>query len=137
MPKGALFLDSAYAIALSSPKDEHHPRALALADKVDEEGIWLITTRAVVVEIGNHLSSSQYRQDAIKLLSSFEEDTEFVEIVPMSEPLYRKAFQLYRMRPAKFQSCGKSILESSPQCPNRQNVEILSGKHAFSKSVKS
>ncbi len=101
MPKAAVFLDSAYAIALSAPKDEHHQRALALAERIEAQGTRLITTRAVIVEIGDALSSSQYRQDAIKLLTSFEKDPEFVEIVPISEQLYAKAFQLYRTRPDK------------------------------------
>ncbi len=101
MPKAAVFLDSAYAIALSAPKDEHHQRALALAERIEAEGTQLITTRAVIVEIGDALSSSQYRRDAIKLLTSFERDPEFVEIVPISEQLYAKAFELYRTRPDK------------------------------------
>lgn len=101
MPKAAVFLDSAYAIALSAPKDEHHQRALALAERIEAEGTRLITTRAVIVEIGDALSSSQYRRDAIKLLTSFEKDPEFVQIVPISEQLYAKALQLYRTRPDK------------------------------------
>jgi predicted nucleic acid-binding protein len=98
MPKAAVFLDSAYAIALSAPKDEYHQRALTLAERIEAQGTRLITTRAVVVEIGDALSGSQYRLDAIKLLTSLERDPEFVEIVPISEQLYAKAFQLYQTR---------------------------------------
>lgn len=101
MPKAAVFLDSAYAIALSAPKDEHHQLALALAESIEAEGTQLITTRAVIVEIGDALSSSQHRQAAIKLLASFERDPEFIEVVPISEQLYAKAFELYRTRPDK------------------------------------
>jgi predicted nucleic acid-binding protein len=61
----------------------------------------LITTRAVVLEIGDALARSNYRREAIKLLSSFEKDINFVQIVPISERLYEREFQLYRSRQDK------------------------------------
>ncbi|MEJ7713206.1 MAG: PIN domain-containing protein [Pyrinomonadaceae bacterium] len=96
-----MFLDSAYAIALSSPKDEYHERAVILADQIEAEGAQLITTRAVILEIGDALSSSSYRKAAIQLLASIENDPNFVEVVPMSEELYEQGFKLYRSRPDK------------------------------------
>jgi len=42
-----VFLDTAYAIALSSPSDLFHDRAIQLADQIEAEGIQLATTRAV------------------------------------------------------------------------------------------
>lgn len=98
MPKPKLFLDSAYAIALSAPKDEYHERAVILAEQIEAEGARLITTRAVILEIGDALSSSGNRKAAIKLLTSLENDPNFVEIVPITEELYRRGFQLYRTR---------------------------------------
>ncbi len=94
-----MFLDSAYAIALSAPKDEYHERAVILAEQIEAEGARLITTRAVI--IGDALSSSGNRKAAIKLLISLENDPNFVEIIPISEELYRRGFQLYRTRPDK------------------------------------
>ena len=101
MPPPKLFLDSAYAIALSAPKDEYHERAVALAERIEAEGARLITTRAVILEIGDALSSSGFREAAIKLLTSLENDPNFVEIIPISEGLYQRGFQLYRTRPDK------------------------------------
>ncbi|HEV7376328.1 MAG TPA: PIN domain-containing protein [Pyrinomonadaceae bacterium] len=60
-------------------------------------GTRLITTRAVVLEIGNALSKMRYRQAAISLLDALEEDA-LVEIVPTSEELCQHAFQLYKNR---------------------------------------
>jgi predicted nucleic acid-binding protein len=60
----------------------------------------LITTRAVILEIGNALARLRYRASAIELLDSLEEDPN-VKIVPLSEELYNRAMELYRQRPDK------------------------------------
>jgi predicted nucleic acid-binding protein len=57
----------------------------------------LVTTRAVLLEIGNALAKPRYRVAAIQLLESLEGDPN-VEIIPMSEGLYHQAIQLYRER---------------------------------------
>ena len=95
-----VFLDTAYAIALSSLNDLFHQRATLLADQLEAAGTHLVTTRAVLLEIGNALSKQRYRSAAIRLLSALEADPN-VEIVPLSEPLYARALQLYRERPDK------------------------------------
>ena len=59
-----------------------------------------MTTRAVLVEIGNALSRQRYRQAAVHSLDSLEADPK-VDIVPMSEPLYVRALRLDRERPDK------------------------------------
>ena len=90
-----VFLDTAYAIALSTPNDEHHRKAVVLAEQLENENIRLITTRAAILEIGNALARPRYRQAAVELLESLESDP-MVEIVPLSEELYERAFELYR-----------------------------------------
>ncbi|MDQ5909776.1 MAG: hypothetical protein QG599_1871 [Pseudomonadota bacterium] len=40
-----VFLDTAYAKALKSEKDDFHDRALALADYLEENQVPLVTTR--------------------------------------------------------------------------------------------
>lgn len=98
--KAEVFLDTAYAIALSVPKDQYHTQAVHLADQLEAARARMVTTRAVILEIGNALSKQRYRHAAVKLLDSLEADPN-VEIVPMSEPLYIRAFQRYRQRPDK------------------------------------
>ena len=95
-----VFLDTAYAIALSSPNDQFHARAVDLADQLEALETRLVTTRAVLLEIGNALSKQRYRQAAVQLLDSLETDPK-VDILPVSEPLYARALQLYRERPDK------------------------------------
>jgi predicted nucleic acid-binding protein len=69
-----VFLDTAYAIALSSPNDQFNPQAIALAEQLEARGSRLVTTRAVLLEIGNALSKQRYRQAAVQLLDSLEAD---------------------------------------------------------------
>jgi hypothetical protein len=95
-----VFLDTAFAIALSSPKDRLHERAGLLAGQLQEAGTRLVTTRAVVLEIGNALRKERYRAAAVRLLSALEVDPA-VEMIPLSESLYARALQLYRERPDK------------------------------------
>lgn len=95
-----IFLDAAYVIALSSPKDQYHNRAKLIAEQLEVDGSRMITTRAVILEIGNALSKQQYREAAIELLDSLEEDSN-VEIIPLTENLYRRGFQLFQERSDK------------------------------------
>ena len=95
-----VFLDTAYAIALSSANDQFHTRATELADQLENSGARLVTTRAVLLEIGNALSKQRYRHAAVKLLDSLEADPT-VEMVSLSDELYARALQLYRERPDK------------------------------------
>jgi predicted nucleic acid-binding protein len=98
--RAEVFLDTAYAIALSSPTDLFHQRAVQLADELKSAGTRLVTTRAILLEIGNALSRQRYRRAAVMLLDSLETDPR-VEIISLSEQLYTRASQLYRERPDK------------------------------------
>jgi predicted nucleic acid-binding protein len=95
--KNEVFLDTSYAIALSSEKDKYHQRALELAEQLEKACPRLITTRAVQLEIGNSLSKPRYRHAAIQLLNSLEADST-IDIIPLSEELYAQAFELYCTR---------------------------------------
>jgi uncharacterized protein len=95
-----VFLDTAYAIALSSPNDLFHQRAILLAEQLETAGARLVTTCAVLLEIGNALSKQRYRPAALRLLDALETDPN-VEIIPISKQLYDRAHQLYCERSDK------------------------------------
>lgn len=97
MPKAELFLDASYAIALSVSNDPNHKKALLLADDVEANFTRLVTTRAVVLEIGNALSRQRYRKAAGELMQSLEEDPR-VEVTEITSALYVSGLQLYRER---------------------------------------
>ena len=92
-----VFLDTSYAVALSASTDENHKRAAELADELEASGTQFVTTRAVLLEIGNALSKVRYRTAAARLLTALENDPK-VEIVPASDDLCRRAFEIYRDR---------------------------------------
>ncbi len=100
MDESRIFLDTAYAIALASRTDEHHQRAAALAAEMEREATRLVTTRAILLEIGNALAKIQYRQAAVGLLDALEQD-EHIEIIPLTDSLYERALGLYRQRSDK------------------------------------
>src|SRR5688572_683719 len=95
-----VFLDTSYAIALSAESDEHHEGAVELANQLEAQGTDFVTTRAVLLEIGNSLSKRRYREAAVDLLDALERDPK-VEIVSLSDELYAEALELFRSRPDK------------------------------------
>jgi predicted nucleic acid-binding protein len=90
-----IFLDASYAIALASRTDQHHSRALELASWLDAAQVSIVTTRPVILEIGNALSRQRYRRAAVTLLESIERDAR-IEVIPLSENLYARASDLYK-----------------------------------------
>ena len=100
MAPAKVFLDSSYAIALTAPKDAHHAAALQISQVLEVPGSRVVTTRAVMVEIGNALARAHYRHAAADLISHFESDPN-VEVVPLSEELFQRAFKLFQERSDK------------------------------------
>jgi predicted nucleic acid-binding protein len=94
------FLDTSFAIALAVESDAHHSRALRLADRVDEERPSIVTTRAVLTEIGNYMATPQRRSYAASYIDALQRDPA-VEIVPSSDDLFRRGLNLFRTRSDK------------------------------------
>lgn len=92
-----VFLDTAYAIALANVRDALHPKAVQVAQDLRAQQTKLVTTRAVLLEIGNALASQRFRTAAVQLLDALEADPT-VGIVPLTNDLYAQALILYRSR---------------------------------------
>jgi predicted nucleic acid-binding protein len=85
------FLDAAFVIALTSVRDQDHVRAVELADEYD--GRPLLTTDAVLLEIGNALARRNRSQAAAmiqRLLAA-----EHVTVVRLTPELFERAFAFY------------------------------------------
>jgi uncharacterized protein len=95
-----VFLDTSFAIALSSITDQNHLRAVELADQLETKRTRLVTTQAILLEIGNALSKQRYRIAAIQLLESLEVDPN-VEVVFLTRDLYRLELNLFKEREDK------------------------------------
>jgi uncharacterized protein len=95
-----LFLDTVFAIALSNPNDQYHAQAVALSREIKRLAVVLVTTRAVMLEVGNALSVARFRPSGVRLLHSLENDKR-VTILPVSESLYQEGLELFSSRPDK------------------------------------
>ena len=100
MMKSEIFLDASYGIALSIESDEHHESAKRLAIQLKKDRTRLITTRPVVFELGNSLSSRRLRHIGVRLVEALSKDLN-VEIVTVSTDLYEKAIGLFKSRTDK------------------------------------
>lgn len=94
MPGEALFLDSAYVIALAQMSDQHHAKAVQLAASLLQGKTPLVTTRPVMLEIGAALARSKARLGAMSLIASLESSA-FVEIIPLTEELSAQGWALF------------------------------------------
>ena len=95
-----VFIDSGIAIALASRRDQHHQRAVELATEIKSSATRLVTTQAVILEIGNSLSQTKYRAAGVRLISSLRSDSN-VEIVSTDDELFDKSFALFADRDDK------------------------------------
>ena len=98
--KTDLFLDTSFAIAGASPRDQFHEKSKIWLAKIQAENINLITTKAVLLEIGNALSKNRFREIGANILAHFE-DSSSITVVPITDSLYSKGFNLFCNRPDK------------------------------------
>jgi hypothetical protein len=100
MIDSTVFLDTGFAIALLSPRDQYHAAALRLAAEIRRQGKKIITSDAVLLEIGAALAKLTFRPAAVKLMDGLRADPN-VEIVPLDSRLFEVAYRLFRERPDK------------------------------------
>ena len=75
-------------------------RAVQLADNLKASGSPIVTTRAVLLEIGAALAKVSYRGVAVSIIEMLENDPD-VEIVAVQNALFVEAFELFRERTDK------------------------------------
>ena len=100
MIESTVFLDTGFVIALLSPRDQYHAVAFRLAAEIRRQRTRIITSDAVLLEIGAALAKSAYRPAAIKFIDGLRADPN-VEIVSLDSRLLDVAYQLFRERPDK------------------------------------
>jgi uncharacterized protein len=86
-----LFVDTGYAIALINQNDQYHQQATQLSQQY--EGHPIITTDAVLLEIGNALSRIA-RQEASTIIHYFQ-TTQEATVISLTPNLLKAALQLY------------------------------------------
>ena len=88
-----IFVDTFYVVALVNERDEFHEKAKELVLEFDSQP--LLTTDAVLLEVGNSLARSN-KQKSIEIISQFISAAEEIKIVRLDETLFDKAFALYK-----------------------------------------
>ena len=94
-----LLVDTSFAVALVSTRDQYHQRAQQLADEYRARAK-LVFTHAVCLEIGNSLADLPHRRAAVDLLTGIREDPGII-VIPMSDDLYSEALELFANRTDK------------------------------------
>lgn len=87
-----VFVDTSFVVALVNEKDQHHRRASELADWFD--GFPLITTDAILIEIGNALAR-RFKEQSSEIIEDFLTSDD-VLVVHLDKRLFERAFEMYR-----------------------------------------
>jgi predicted nucleic acid-binding protein len=119
------FVDSSYLIALLSPRDLAHERAVTLSRRRDHR---LITTRWVIAEVADALSSPSNRQLCCKFLDDFCRSPRVLLTESVREE-FEHGIRLYAARPDKDWSLTDCISFTVMQ--DRGIAEALTGDHHF------
>ena len=118
-------MDTGYVLALLNSHDEFHNQALHLADKINSQ---LITTEAILTEIGNALAKPLWRQLAVNTLNDLRDD-EGVEILPVSPYLFSEALRFYSCRMDK--EWGLTDCISFVVMKDKKLTDVLTTDHHF------
>jgi predicted nucleic acid-binding protein len=96
----AVFVDTAYWIALLNPRDDLHEAARRVSDSL--RGVRLVTSEAVLVEWLNDFArrGAHLRSAAAALIEQLRLDPA-VEVVPQTSATFEEALRLYAVRPDK------------------------------------
>lgn len=97
MKKSKYFLDTSFSIAFVIKNDQFHQKAVDLAFEIERTGSAIITTQAILLEIGNALAKKKYRQSALKVLRELRSDTK-ATVVGLDAELYDRAIELFASR---------------------------------------
>jgi predicted nucleic acid-binding protein len=121
----SVFADSFYFLALLNAKDSAHPEAVRWA--ASPTGL-LVTTVWALVEVADAMSAPRSRSSCVTFLSKLRTN-EAVEIIPASQTLFNRGFELFADRPDKAWSLTDCI--SFVVMTDRGLSEALTGDRHF------
>jgi predicted nucleic acid-binding protein len=87
-----VFVDTSFVVALVNKNDQYHSLAVDLTERFNEQG--LVTTDAILLEIGNALSRN-FKQESVEIIEHFLTSDD-VKVIHLYPPLFRKAFDFYK-----------------------------------------
>lgn len=86
-----IFLDTSFTIALINDKDQHHEKAREILPTYSRD--YLVTTDAVLLEIGNALAKD-YKSESLEIIKTLRSSNK-TEVVEINSVLFEKGLQLY------------------------------------------
>jgi predicted nucleic acid-binding protein len=92
-----IFADTSYYIALLSERDAAHEAAVRRGEQLLGR---MVVTEYVLIELGNALSRSRYRDRYVPFVRELACDPD-TELVPASPPLFLRGLDLFEARPDK------------------------------------
>ena len=95
-----VFLDTSYAVALANNDDPWHENAAAWSDLILHHYDRMLTTAAIILEIGDAFSRQRLRASGTSLLHSMQNDP-YLDVIPLEDDCLSKAIHLYTSRPDK------------------------------------
>lgn len=95
-----VFVDTAAWLALINVDDDFHQSAQQVRKRLKEEGYKFITSDFVFLEVADALTSPLVRQQTIAFINRFKK-LPSLEVIPVSNSLWQRGWQLYSQRPDK------------------------------------
>ena len=95
--RNSYFLDTSFSIALAIGSDEFHAAASSLNKRLIAENAQIVTSQAIVLEIGNGLSRQRFRSFAVEAFDLLESSPN-IRVVSLSDELIAEATLLFRSR---------------------------------------
>lgn len=92
-----IFVDSFAWIAAINKSDNHHKASLKAIDGLLKKSLKLVTTNYVIIETINALSKADYRKAVIAFMDKLEKSPS-VEIIKITDEIYKNAWTLYQER---------------------------------------
>lgn len=94
------FVDTAYFLARTNRADEYHGRAQALEAELERDAALLLTTHAVLLEVGSALAHRSSRRLAVGVLDAVLRHST-VRVVSLTTDLFDRGVRLFRERSDK------------------------------------
>lgn len=122
------FIDTSYVLALVNADDDYHDAAVEMASQVQPP---LVTTEAVLVEVGNSLSQARWRKLGFDTINDLRDDPT-IEVVAVDTALFERALALFGRRSDK--DWGLTDCISFVVMQERGAAEALTTDHHFSQA---
>ena len=104
-----VLVDTVYLVALIDPRDALHAVALALARKLAKRRVRLVTSDAVLIELGNYFARSPLRSTAADWIQAIR-SAEGWDVVALDRPVVSSAESRYRTHADKNWSMTDCII---------------------------